>query len=91
MGMTPVEFWRLTYAEFIGMQRGFVRRDKRRYNERLQQAWYTARLVRLKGEMPDLESLMLNEDPAPRQMTDDQMMAMARVLNAALGGREIEV
>jgi hypothetical protein len=94
MKLKPDEFWRLTCAEFVEMYDGYVRRQKNRINELIYLAWHVEAFHRQPKALPDLQSLMLDVDESrrvtPKRMTDEQMMAMAKVLNAAFGGEFVE-
>jgi hypothetical protein len=51
-------------------------------------AWHTAVLMRIK-EMPSLNSLMQEEAENKKVQTDEEMMAMCKILNAAFGGETV--
>ena len=51
-------------------------------------AWHTAVLSRMK-DIPPLRKLLQDEDEKHEQ-TDDEMMHMAKMLNAAFGGEVVE-
>jgi len=75
------------------MAHGYVRKSRRKANERITSAWNTAYLTRAR-KLPDLKSLLIDEEPVVRiehEQTDDEMLAMIRLLNAAWGGIEVEV
>lgn len=86
--MSPFEFWELTLAEFVKIAEGYVRRQKQKYNELIYVAWHTEAFARMK-KLPSLKSL-IREDKERHEQTDEEMMAMAKMLNAAFGGEEIE-
>lgn len=88
MGLTPDQFWELTPAEFYYMVDGHGRKQKRHRNEILYGAWYTAMLMR-QEKIPPLSELMQDMEPKEPQ-TDDDMLAMVKVLNAAFGGEVVE-
>lgn len=79
----------MTFAEFVEYVKGYSRKNRQRINELIYLAWHIEAFHRERGRLPSLESLLIQEDVEPKQMTDDQMMAMARVLNAAYGGVEV--
>lgn len=89
LNLKPDEFWGLTFSEFIQMAEGYTRRQKREINNYIAGAWYSAILARQK-QIPKLNSL-LQEESAKKQQTDDEMLTMAKLLNAAFGGEVIEV
>ncbi len=91
LGLLPHEFWALTYAEFAAMAEGYARAQKRRTNELVYLAWHVAALSR-QPKLPELSSLMQTEDETrKRDQTPDEMLTMVRMLNAAMGGVEVEV
>jgi len=68
---------------------GYRRKQKRRANEIIQVSWYTAVLSRQK-EIPPLSQLLQDEDSPKHEQTDDEMLAMCKMLNAAFGGTVVE-
>lgn len=79
----------MTFAEFVEYVKGYSRKNRQRINELIYLAWHIEAFHRERGRLPSLESLLIQDEIEPKQMTDDQMMAMARVLNAAYGGAEV--
>jgi len=72
---------------------GFQRRHKNHINELLYLAWHTEAFARQK-KLPSLDSLLQkneNESGQQRQQTDEEMMNMCKLLNAAFGGEVVEV
>ncbi len=93
MGLRPDEFWRLTHAEFHDIYDGWVRSLRRRENEIVETAWRTANFMNYR-RLPDLKTLLLDIDTRPvekGEQTTEQMIAMVRMINASLGGTEVEV
>jgi hypothetical protein len=91
LGLLPREFWALTYAEFAAMAAGYARAQRRRTNELVYLAWHVAVLSR-QPKLPELSSLMQTEDDSRKKdQTPDEMLTMVRMLNAAMGGTEVEV
>jgi hypothetical protein len=88
MGMRPEEFWKLTPYEFQTMIEGHTNKQKNKYNDLKGLAWYIAVLSRAK-EIPELEKL-LGESTPKKEQTPEEMVAIARILNAAYGGEETE-
>ena len=86
--MSPSDFWQLTPAEFYYIVDGFKRNQKRRVNELLYGAWHTAVLSRMK-EIPPLNRL-LQDTEEKKPQTDNEMLAMCKLLNAAYGGEVVE-
>jgi len=72
------------------MADGRIRNQKRKMNELVFLAWHTEALARQK-RLPALSSLIKDEKPTGRQQSDEEMMNMAKLLNAAFGGEVIEV
>lgn len=72
------------------MFHGYVKREKKRINELIYLAHSTASLTRAQ-KIPDLKSLLIQDEVEPKQMSDEAMLAMAKVLNAAFGGSEVEL
>lgn len=89
--LKPFEFWILTFAEFFEMVDGYVKRERRKTNERTTLAWNTANFNRAR-RLPDLKTLLIDEDEigAKPDQTDEQMFAMVKMLNAAWGGVEVK-
>jgi hypothetical protein len=91
LGLLPREFWALTCTEFAAMAEGYARAQKRRTNELVYLAWHVAALSR-QPKLPELSSLMQTEDDRRKKdQTPDEMLTMVRMLNAAMGGVEVEV
>jgi hypothetical protein len=90
LSLRPEEFWLLTYAELVSMAEGRIRNQKRRMNEMIFLAWHIEALARQK-RLPALGNLLKEEKSNGRQQSDEEMMGMARLLNAAFGGEVIEV
>ena len=92
LGLLPDQFWRLTYAEFAAMSKGFRRKQVHRANELLYLAWHTELFAR-QDRLPSLDSIMRDPDEVRTQapQDDDAMLAMAKMLNAAFGGDVVEV
>lgn len=87
--MASERFWSLTYAEFVAEYDGWVGRTKEKYKEMLWSAWHVAALSRQR-KLPDLKTLLRDDDKRTEPQSAEQMMAMARILNAAFGGEEVE-
>ena len=91
--MRPCDFWALTYAEFYEMAQGYRRRQIKKRNELIYHAWHVEALSR-QQKLPELKSLMQNversADP-PKQQTEEDMIAMCKLLNVAFGGNEVVV
>jgi hypothetical protein len=68
---------------------GYNRCRKRQINDMIYTAWHTAVLSRVK-DIPSLDSLMAGTE-RKKEQTNEEMMAMAKILNAAFGGTYTEV
>jgi hypothetical protein len=77
----------LTYSEFAEILEGYNRCRKQQIKDMIYIAWHTAALTRIK-EIPSLSSLM-QETEKKKVQTDEEMMAMAKILNAAFGGSTV--
>lgn len=86
--LKPAEFWKLTPAEFYEMAEGYYKRQIKRSNELITLAWNTAAMVRT-PEFPELEDILAKDLEPVKKQTDEEMMAIARLLNAAFGGVEV--
>lgn len=86
--MQPVEFWRLTWAEFYYMVQGYQRKRKQDMNDRTSDVWLGEALARQKV-LPKLESL-LSSDTKKKEQSPEEMMAMAKFLNSVFGGEVVE-
>jgi hypothetical protein len=88
LGLLPSQFWDMTYAEFILCLEGCRKREIKKTNDSIANAWHTAYLLRV-DQFPDLKDILLNEDNIKQEkhiQTDEEMMMKCRFLNAALGG-----
>jgi len=88
--MDSDKFWALTYAELDVILNGYVERRKDHNNELLYLAWHTALFTRQEYKLPKFEEIITPKEKKQKQ-TDEEMMAMARILNAAFGGTEVTV
>jgi len=89
MGLRPDEFWKLTYAEFIAMLDGFTRRRTQTNNDLLYVSWHVAAFNRQKT-LPSLKSILVENPTEHHQQTDEEMLAMIKIINAAFGGKVVE-
>ena len=96
IGINISEFWELTPYELIIAQRGFYKnkeREAEEYSAKLENQrvlmtiqayqisrWVWAKKLDIKEILKDMQS------PGKKQMTDEQMLAQARSLNALFGG-----
>lgn len=87
--MKPDEFWCLTSAEFEKMAKGYVARRNRRSNEMTTLAWTTAALAGQK-KLPALNSLLIKDEKAIKKnkQSPESMMAVCKIINTSLGGKE---
>ena len=72
------------------MADGKIKSQIRKMNEMLFLAWHIEALARQK-RLPALSSLVKEEKTTGRQQSDEEMMNMAKLLNAAFGGEVLEV
>lgn len=87
MGLPPSEFWELTYSEFDKIVERYKEKKKNQLDELIYLAWHIAALERQK-ELPKLESLLNNKHKS--DMTDEEMLAMGKMIAAAYGGETVE-
>lgn len=71
------------------MAEGYKKRDIKRTNNLIFLAWHTALLFRIK-EIPDLEDLYI-KDIEKKEQTDDEMLTVVKMLNAAYGGEVVYI
>lgn len=91
--MLPNEFWKLTLAEFLIMSEGYQRKQIDRAKEIIVLSWNIANFTNAK-ELPKLDELLdrIDNNSKPKQeQTDDDMLAMVKILNSAYGGEVVEV
>lgn len=85
--MKPHEFWELTPIELENYFAGRIEYIEIENDRSITNAWLSAGLERQK-RLPKLESLLTKREK-PKQ-TDQQMLAMVKVLNEAFGGVVVE-
>jgi hypothetical protein len=93
MGLTPDQFWDMTYAEFILCLKGCRKREIKKTNDLITNAWHTAYLFRVE-KFPGLVDLLVKDpdDSQPKRVqTDEEMMMKCKMLNAALGGNVVYI
>lgn len=88
--MTHSEFWQLTLAEFLVKYEEYIKAERNKLNEFITLAWLTANYTRAKTFPPDLNKLLIKEGAERKVQTVEEMMAMAKIVNAAWGGEEIK-
>jgi len=73
------------------MAKGYVRRATLRRNELIYTAWHAEAFARSKV-LPNLDSLIqFDYEDTPKVQTEEDMVAMVMLLNAAFGGEVVEV
>lgn len=72
------------------MAEGHSQKALQHRNELVFTAWHTAAFSRI-DKLPSLESMIQKDHKQSQPQTDDEMMAMCRLLNAAFGGVEVDV
>ena len=80
----------MTIAEFMEIADGYKWRREQQFDDLVFHAWFNAKLTMWVKELPSLDSL-IKCDNEPKEQTDDQMLANVKLLNAAFGGKVIEV
>jgi hypothetical protein len=90
LGLKPSEFWDMTIAEFMEMADGYKWRRELQVNDLHYHAWLNAALTMWVKELPKFEDLT-GKPVEKQEQTDDQMLANVKLLNAAFGGKVIEV
>ena len=87
IGVPITEFWDLTPHELGLVVRGYAKRQEQRQKEDMFQAYLISRWVWAKKV--DIKKY-LGENKPKRKMTDEEMLAKAKALNALLGGTVIK-
>lgn len=86
MGIKPSEFWDMTHAEMNIIFKVYKAQMEEKAKEIKWLVWTTAALIRCE-EMPDLDDWL--EAKEKKEQTPDEMVTMARLLNAMYGGDEV--
>lgn len=68
----------------------FTRQQEEKTKELLWVTWNTAALIRVET-MPEYKAWMEIKQEKPKEQTTEQMIAMARMLNAAFGGEVVYI
>ena len=87
IGVPVSEFWDLTPFELGLVVRGYAKRQEQRQKEDMCQAYLISRWVWAKKI--DIKKY-LGESKPKRRMTDEEMLAKAKALNALLGGTVVK-
>lgn len=87
VGLKPFEFWELTPVELENYVQGRIYYMEVENDRSITNAWLSAGLERQK-RLPKLESLLTKREK-PKQ-TNEQMLAMVKMLNEAFGGVVVE-
>lgn len=82
LSLKPYEFWNMTYAEFLAMYRGQIKRQKQTINEIKMAAWFTE-YYRRHDKLPPINSILDNKR---ERQTSEQMLEMAKSITAMMGG-----
>lgn len=82
------EFWKMTPYELDMAAKGYSRRRKEEEKNLIMQAYLTSRWVWTKDVPIEkiLNNLELEVEKEKKVMTDEQMLAQAKALNAMFGG-----
>lgn len=84
--MSISEFWEITPFELNRAAKGYVKRQKLRQKESIFQAYLISRWVWQKRI--DIKKIL--DDKKPKKvMTDEEMLAQVKALNAAFGGEVV--
>lgn len=83
IGVPITEFWEITPFEIGVVAKGYAKRQELRQKENIYQAYLLSRWVWAKKI--DIQKYLGEKKPKKR-MTDDEMLAQAKALNALLGG-----
>lgn len=87
IGVSITEFWEITPFELSMAARGYSKRQEQRQKESMYQAFLISRWVWKKKI--DIEKYLGEQKPKKR-MTDEEMLAKAKVLNALFGGTVVK-
>jgi hypothetical protein len=91
MNMSVPDFLGLTRYEFYIKRKERDKSEIQRINEQRAQAWWIARMTRF-NPFPELDDILIQDSKIEStEMTDDQMMQKAKMLNAMYGGDFVEV
>ena len=90
--MKPDDFWLLSPYEFSLIVDGYIRRERKNANNLIALAWNSECFARTK-KLPPLNDLLLKDEKEvvkEKPQTNDDMMTMCKLLNAAYGGKEVK-
>lgn len=87
IGMSITEFWEITPFELNVAAKGYARRQEQKQKQSIYQAYLISRWVWKKKI--DIEKYLGEQKPKKR-MTDEEMLAKAKVLNALFGGTVVK-
>lgn len=90
-GVSPLEFWELTPYELSLIIKAYVKRKEEESKERISLAYinamWTIQWLGKKSNHPKpLKEILDSIGKEKKVMTDEQMLAVVKSLNAALGG-----
>lgn len=88
IGYKPSEFWEMTQAELIIASRVHNDKQKEKTKELRYLPYMISYLLRIET-LPDYDEWM--EVKEKKTQTDDDMVTMARLLNALYGGEEVVI
>lgn len=82
----------MTPAELYIRIKIYEDQQQEKTKELLWKTWNTAALIRC-DKMPELDEWMgiVDKDVKPKQQTTEQMISMAKLLNAAFGGEVVYI
>jgi predicted Co/Zn/Cd cation transporter (cation efflux family) len=87
IGVPITEFWDITPFELSTVVKGYAKRQEQRQKESMYQAYLISRWVWAKKV--DIKKY-LGENKPKRRMTDEEMLAQVRALNAIFGGEVVK-
>lgn len=87
IGVPITEFWEITPFELNVAAKGYARRQEQKQKQSIYQAYLISRWVWAKKI--DIKKY-LGENKPKRRMTDEEMLAQVRALNAIFGGEVVK-
>lgn len=88
IGVSITEFWEITPFELSMAARGYSKRQEQRQKESMYQAYLISRWVWAKKI--DIKKYLGENQPKKHRMTDEEMLAKAKMLNALFGGTVVK-
>lgn len=89
-GISPLEFWELTPYELSLMVKAYAKRKEEESKEKITLAYlnaaWTIQWLGKKSNHPKPLKAILGENKHKKVMTDEEMLAQVKALNAMFGG-----